>query len=206
MAEPRRIGIFGGTFDPPHFGHMILAAEAQYQLELDLLLFVLTPDPPHKRHRKLTSIEDRKAMLAAAINGYPGFEISTVDIDRPGPHFTADTMQILRDQFPDDLLIYLMGGDSLEGLLIDWHRADEFIALCDFIGVMRRPNDELDTAPLEKEFPGLSEKLQFVEAPLLEISSRQIRRRVQSGRPYCFYLPEPVRKVINERGIYNNLE
>ena len=203
MAAPRRIGIFGGTFDPPHFGHMILAAEAQYQLKLDVLLFVLTPSPPHKQHRKLTPVEDRYAMLNAAINGYPGFEISTVDIDRPGPHYTVETIRLLRQQYPDDVLIYIMGGDSLEGLLFNWHRADEFIELCDEIGVMRRPNDELDTAPLENEFPGLMDKLHFVEAPLLEIASREIRQRVLDGRPYCFYLPETVRKVIDEREIYS---
>ena len=203
MAASRRIGIFGGTFDPPHFGHMILAAEAQYQLELDVLLFVLTPSPPHKQHRKLTSVEDRYAMLDAAINGYPGFEISTVDIDRPGPHYMVETMGILHQEYPDDMLVYLMGGDSLEGLLFNWYRADEFIALCDEIGVMRRPDDELNTTHLETEFTNLKQKLKFVEAPLLEISSREIRQRVHDGRPYCYYLPETVRKVIDDRGIYS---
>ena len=203
MSEPKRIGVFGGTFDPPHFGHLILAAEAQYQLELDLLLFVLTPDPPHKQGLRLTRLEDRAAMLSAAIADHEGFELSTVDIDRPGPHYTADTMQLLRQQYPDDVLIYLMGGDSLVGLLHDWHKQDEFIANCDLIGVMRRPQDKLDFAPIEKEFPGIREKIQFVEAPLLEIASRQIRHRVREGRPYCFYLPEPVRKVIADRGLYH---
>ena len=203
MSTPKRIGVFGGTFDPPHFGHLILAAEAQYQLELDLLLFVLTPDPPHKQGLRLTGLEDRVAMLSAAIADHEGFELSTVDIDRPGPHYTADTMQFLRQQYPDDVLIYLMGGDSLVGLLYDWHKQNEFIANCDLIGVMRRPQDELDLTPIENEFPGIREKIQFVEAPLLEIASRQIRQRVREGRPYCFYLPEPVRKVIAERGLYH---
>jgi len=206
LAEPKRIGVFGGTFDPPHFGHLILAAEAQYQLELDLLLFVLTPDPPHKQGLRLTRLEDRIAMLSAAIADHEGFELSTVDIDRPGPHYTADTMQFLRQQFPDDVLIYLMGGDSLVGLLHDWHKQDEFIANCDLIGVMRRPQDKLDLTPIENRFPRISEKIRFVEAPLLEISSRQIRRRVRQDRPYCFYLPEPVRKVIAERGLYHRRE
>jgi nicotinate-nucleotide adenylyltransferase len=202
LAKPKRIGIFGGTFDPPHLGHLILAAEAQYQLKLDLLLFVLTPDPPHKQGLRLTRLEDRIAMLSAAIESYRGFELSTVDIDRPGPHYTADTMQILQDQYPDDTLIYLMGGDSLVGLLYDWHKEAEFIANCDLIGVMRRPQDDLDLAPIEKAFPGITKKIRFVEAPLLEIASSQIRRRVREGRPFCFYLPEAVRRVIAERGIY----
>ena len=202
MSKPKRIGIFGGTFDPPHFGHLILAAEAQYQLELDLLLFVLTPEPPHKQGLRLTQLDDRHAMLAAAIEDHTGFELSTVDIDRPGPHYTADTMKILREQYPEEILIYLMGGDSLVGLPHDWHKQIEFIESCDLIGVMRRPQDQLDLAPIEKSYPGIIEKIQFVEAPLLEIASSQIRRRVREGRPYCFYLPEPVRRVIAERGIY----
>ncbi|MBN2044481.1 MAG: nicotinate (nicotinamide) nucleotide adenylyltransferase [Anaerolineales bacterium] len=201
---PRRIGIFGGTFDPPHFGHLILAAEAQYQLKLDILLFVLTPDPPHKQGQSHTNLDDRIAMLAAAIEGHPGFVLSRVDIDRPGPHFTVETLHLLREEFPEDTLIYLMGGDSLEGLLVDWHRPDEFVAACDLIGVMRRPQDHLDMTPLETAFPGICEKVQFVEAPLLEIASSQIRSRVREGRPFIFYLPETVRRVIAERGIYSN--
>jgi nicotinate-nucleotide adenylyltransferase len=201
----RRIGIFGGTFDPPHFGHLILAVEAQYQLELDTLLFVLTPDPPHKQGHRLTALDDRIAMLSAAIEGVARFALSRVDIDRPGPHFTADTMAILKEQYPGDVLVYLMGGDSLEGLLVDWDRPGEFIDQCDLIGVMRRPDDELDLSPLEAAFPGISEKIRFVEAPLLEIASNQIRRRVREGRPFLFYLPEKVRTVIAERGIYSEL-
>jgi nicotinate-nucleotide adenylyltransferase len=206
VSAPKRIGIFGGTFDPPHFGHLILAAEAQYQLELDLLLFVLTPDPPHKQDHQLTNLEDRIAMLSAAIEGNSGFELSRVDIDRPGPHYTVETLEELRLQHPGDTLIYLMGGDSLDGLLVDWHRPAEFVAACDLIGVMRRPEDHLDLAPLEQAFPGIIDKIRFVEAPLLEIASSQIRRRVREGRPFIFYLPESVREVIAERGIYTNGE
>lgn len=206
MTEPKRIGIFGGTFDPPHFGHLILAAEAQYQLKLDILLFVLTPDPPHKQGLHLTNLDDRLAMLAAAIQGHEGFVLSRVDMDRPGPHFTADTMLLLHQEYPDDTLIYLMGGDSLDGLLVDWHRPEEFIAACDEIGVMRRPQDELNLVPLEQAFPGITGKIHFVEAPLLEIASSQIRRRIRQGRPYCFYLPQAVRDVIDQRGIYQVAE
>lgn len=197
-----KIGIFGGTFDPPHFGHLILAAEALDQLKLDRLLFVLTADPPHKKGRRMTATEDRLALLQAALIDNPAFELSRVDIDRPGPHYTVDTVRLLREQHPGDELIYLMGGDSMRNLLIDWYKPDEFVAACDFIGVMRRPQDHIDLEVLEAQIPGLKDKVLFMDAPLLEISSRQIRARAASGRPYRYYLPRAVYDVICQRRLY----
>ncbi|MGD8454766.1 MAG: nicotinate-nucleotide adenylyltransferase [Anaerolineales bacterium] len=197
-----RIGIFGGTFDPPHLGHLILAAEARYQLKLDKLLFVLTPIPPHKLDRTISPLEDRLAMLDAAIADNPAFELSRVEIDRPGPHYSLDTVRLLRDKYPEDTLIYLMGGDSLRDLTVDWYKPDEFVAACDYLGVMRRPKDKIDLNALEESIPGISKKIEFMNAPLLEIASRQIRRRVAEGRPYCYYLPEVVCQIIQEKGLY----
>jgi nicotinate-nucleotide adenylyltransferase len=199
-----RIGIFGGTFDPPHLGHLILAEEARYQLKLDKLLFVLTPIPPHKLDRTITPLADRAAMLEAAIADNPAFEFSRVEVDRPGPHYTLDTMRLLRKEYPEDTLIYLMGGDSLQELPSVWHKPDEFAAACDFLGVMRRPKDEIDLTALEESIPGISKKIEFMNAPLLEIASRQIRRRVAEGRPYCYYLPGAVCKIIRDKKLYQN--
>ncbi|MEN8242612.1 MAG: nicotinate-nucleotide adenylyltransferase [Chloroflexota bacterium] len=198
----KRVGIFGGTFDPPHLGHLILAAEAQYSLALDQLLFVLTPDPPHKQGRLITPAEDRLAMVEAALADNSSFTLSRVEIDRPGPHYAVDTVRLIREEFPDDLLVYLMGGDSLSDLPIDWHAPAEFVAACDELGVMRRPNDAVDLALLEEQMPGISAKVKLVDAPLLDIASRQIRRRAREGRPYRYYLPETVCAVIRKRGIY----
>ncbi|MDH5605377.1 MAG: nicotinate-nucleotide adenylyltransferase [Anaerolineae bacterium] len=197
-----RIGIFGGTFDPPHLGHLILASESRYQLKLDRMLFVLTPDPPHKRHRQLTPVEDRLAMVAAAVLEDPAFVLSTVEVDRPGPHYAVDTVNLLRKEYPEDALVYMMGGDSLRDLPNNWHRPADFVDACDEIGVMRRLGDKIDERLLKEQLPGLAGKLHFVEAPLLEIASRQVRRRVQEGRPYKYYLPEGVIRVIEERGLY----
>ena len=199
-----RVGIFGGTFDPPHLGHLILAAEAAYQLKLDRLLFVLTADPPHKQGRAITPVEDRLAMLKAALSDNPAFELSTVEIDRPGPHYAVETMKLLREDHPEDELIYLMGGDTLMGLPLVWHLPQEFVAACDFLGVMRRPEDEIDLEELEKSLPGIKEKVLFIDAPLLEIASREIRQRAAEGQPYRYYLPDSVRKVIRERNLYRN--
>ncbi len=197
-----RIGIFGGTFDPPHLGHLILAAEACHQLKLDKLLFVLTSDPPHKQDHHISPYPDRLAMLEAAIADNPAFELSRVEVDRPGPHFTVDTMHLLKKEFPEDTLIYLMGGDSLHDLPTIWHKPDEFIAACDVLGVMRRPQDQIDLESLEAEIPGISAKVEFMNAPLLEIAARQIRRRVAEGHPYRYYLPEAVFQIIQEKKLY----
>jgi nicotinate-nucleotide adenylyltransferase len=203
MEEQRkRTGIFGGTFDPPHLGHLILAAEAQFSLALDRLLFVLTPDPPHKLDRRITPAPDRLAMLQAALADNPTFTLSTVEIDRPGPHYAVETVRLIREEYPDDLLVYLMGGDSLSELPLNWHAPDQFVSTCDELGVMRRPNDSVDLEALERQLPGISAKVKFVDAPLLDIASRQIRRRAREGRPYRYYLPETVCAVIRERGIY----
>ena len=199
-----RIGIFGGTFDPPHLGHLILASEARYQLTLDKLLFVLTPDPPHKQGREITPMPDRLAMLEAAIANNPLFEISRVEIDRPGPHYAVDTVNLLREVYPQAALIYLMGGDSLNDLPYDWHAPERFVAACDYIGVMHRPQEEVDIKQLEEAVPGLRSKLLFIPAPLLEIASSEIRQRARQQRPYQYYVPESVCGVINERNLYQS--
>src|SRR5512147_2567788 len=96
-----RIGLFGGTFDPPHLGHLILAAEARDQLALTRLLWVLTPTPPHKLHQEITPLEHRLEMIRLAIAGSPEFELSRIEIDRPGPHYTLDTLGLIRAANPD---------------------------------------------------------------------------------------------------------
>jgi nicotinate-nucleotide adenylyltransferase len=201
MSEAARFGVFGGTFDPPHLGHLILAAEAQSQLELERVLFVLTADPPHKRGRQLTPVADRLAMVAAAIKSQDIFELSRVEIDRPGPHYAADTMKLLAKEHGGKGLVYLIGGDSLRDLP-NWNRPQEFITACSGIGVMRRPRTRIDLDDLERSLPGLTAKLEFVDAPLLEISSSEIRERVRNGGHYRFYLPGAVFEFIREQGLY----
>jgi len=196
-----RIGIFGGTFDPPHLGHLILAAEAQDQLGLERLLWVLTPDPPHKQGQVIRPAEVRLQMVQAALADNPAFELSRVELDRPGPHYALDTVQLLQGQFPEADLFYLIGGDSLHDLPT-WHQPAALIRACAGLGVMRRPGDGVDLAHLESLFPGLSAKVHFVEAPLLEIASSQIRSRIAAGKPYRYYLPAGVRALIEENGWY----
>jgi nicotinate-nucleotide adenylyltransferase len=196
-----KIGLFGGTFDPPHLGHLILAEEAQAQLGLDRLMWLLTPDPPHKRHRSLTPIGDRLAMLQSAIHDNPSFELSRVDLERPAPHYAVDTVRLVATANPDAAVTYLMGGDSLRDLPT-WHRPADFVAACDRIGVMRRVGDEIDMETLQAVIPGLREKVSFLTVPRIEIASSDIRFRAANGRPYRYYLPPPVYEYIRIHNLY----
>lgn len=199
MSE--RIGIFGGTFDPPHVGHLILASEAVDFLKLDRLLWLLTPDPPHKLTQPLTDWHHRLAMLERSLVDNLDFEISKVDIDRPAPHFAVDTMHILSAQYPAAELVYIMGGDSLRDLP-DWNKPHEFIQACHLLGVMRRPGDLIDVSKLELILPGLSAKVCFMDAPLLSISSHQIRQRVSEGRSFRYYVTGAVYSYIKYNKLY----
>lgn len=196
-----RLGIFGGTFDPPHVGHLILAAEARDQLALDRVLWVVTPDPPHKTGRRISPLALRLEMVRRALETDADFEISRVEIDRPGPHYSADTVRILGEQHPGAELFYLMGGDSLHDLPT-WMRPREFVSRLAGIGVMRRPGDAIDLSALEKLLPGAAEKIRFVDSPLIEISSSGIRQRAAEGRHFRHFLPPGVFAFIEEHGLY----
>ena len=197
-----RIGLFGGTFDPPHLGHLILASESHYQLELTRLLWTLTPEPPHKQDQLITSIEHRLAMLNLALADNPCFELSRLELDRPGPHYTLDTIKLVAEQNPDAEIIPVIGGDSLHDLPT-WHRPQELLYAAHWIGVMRRPGESANLEELERELPGISSKVHYVDAPLLEIASSEIRSRIANGRPFRYYLPDPVYHYINQHHLYH---
>ncbi|MGZ9167030.1 MAG: nicotinate-nucleotide adenylyltransferase [Anaerolineales bacterium] len=205
-SMPReQIGLFGGTFDPPHLGHLILASEAYSQLGLDRLLWILTPDPPHKQDQVITAVEHRLAMVNLAIKDNPKFELSRVELDRPGPHYTLDTVESIAEKYPQADITPIIGGDSLRDLPT-WHKPKELLYACHWVGVMRRPGEEPDLQELERELPGISSKIHYVDAPLLEIASREIRSRVAAGRPYRYYVPTPVFEYINEHHLYHQSE
>ena len=199
--KKERIGIFGGTFDPPHLGHLILACEVRSQLNLDRLLWMLTPTPPHKQDREISSLAHRRRLVELAIKSNPNFELSLVEAERPGPHYSVDTVRIIRERNMGAEIIFLMGGDSLKNLHT-WHLLAGFISACDEIAVMRRPDDDVDFNKLATAINGLEEKIRFVNAPLLEIASREIRRRAREGLPIRYYLSREVQRYILEEELY----
>ncbi len=196
-----KIGIFGGTFDPPHIGHQILAAEALEQLCLDCVYWVLTPYPPHKQSGLVTSVSHRLKMVELAIDDNPNFILSNVDIERDPPHYALDTILILKAILPGDELFYLMGLDSLNDLPA-WHHPIDFIAVCDHIGVMVREGQELNLAQLEIRIPGISKKVLFLKTPLIGISASDIRARAISGRQFRYLVPNSVYQYIQKNHLY----
>ncbi len=197
----RLIGVLGGTFDPPHLGHIALARVGIDDFDLDKVLWVLTHIPPHKPDDPISPLDSRLEMVVAAIKDHPTFEFSRVDIDRPGPHYAIGTMKGLREEFPDDHLLYLMGEDSLRDLPT-WHNPTEFVGLCDSLGVMHRSDIEVDLQEMERSIPGIGDKVRYSQAIQLQISSTDIRRRVRDGLPYEHLVPHAVAHLIHELGLY----
>lgn len=196
-----KIGLFGGTFDPPHIGHLILAGEAASQFDLNRLLWALTPNPPHKQETPITPLPHRLAMLQKVLSYHPVFELSRLEIDRPGPHYTIDTVRLLAQQEPSAEIILLIGGDSLRDLP-GWRFAADLVAAVSKIGVMRRPGGSADLNELEAKLPGAAEKIKFIDALLQSVSSRELRRRIAAGEIYRYYVPPEVYEYIEANHLY----
>jgi nicotinate-nucleotide adenylyltransferase len=196
-----KIGLFGGTFDPPHIGHLILASEAVGQLGLSRLLWMLAPDPPHKLEQPITPLSHRLEMLKRAIADNASFEISYLEIERPGPHYTIDTVRQLSQLEPNADVVLLLGGDSLRDLPT-WRQYSDLVAEVCQIGVMRRPGDSFDISTLGEKVPGLAEKVVFIDAPLQDLASREIRRRVACGEIWRYYVHPNVYDYIEANRLY----
>ncbi len=197
----RLTGVLGGTFDPPHYGHLALAESAQTALSLERVLWVVTALPPHKPGRKHSAVELRVEMVEAAIDGNESFSVSRADIDRPPPHYAVDTLRWLAARQPGARFAYLIGSDSLRDLPT-WHTPVQFVEACEVVGILRRPGVVVDLRSLEREIPGLSRKARFVDAPQLPISGADIRRRVAEGEPFEHLLPPAVAKIIQRERLY----
>lgn len=195
-----RVGVLGGTFDPPHYGHLALAEAALAQLELAQVLFVPAGAPPHKPGRPITPAHHRAAMVEAAIAGQPAFALSRVDLDRPGPHYTVDMLALLQQALPESELYFLLGSDSLHDLP-RW-RDPAGIVRQVRLAVLGRPGWEADWEALEQAVPGLRERLVRLEAPMLDISSTDLRRRARQGLPLTGLVPPAVEEYILQHEIY----
>lgn len=203
-SSEQRIGILGGTFDPPHNAHLILAQHAYEELGLTRVLFVPAGVPPHKT-RTRTNVQQRVDMLRIALDDVPYFQLSRVEIDRPGPHYTIDTVRIIQETNPAAELFFIMGGDVFRDLP-SWDRPQEMFETCKLaVAVMRRPGkDGSDLRADMHEFviPGLRDYTIMLNSPLVEFSSTDIVERLTNGRSVRYMVPEPVLAYIKEHNLY----
>lgn len=197
----RLIGVLGGTFDPPHLGHLILAEFGRAAFSLDEVLWVLTPISPLKLDREISPLEHRLAMVEAVVADHASFSLSRVDIDRPPPYFAHGTMNALREDEPHTKFTYLMGSDSLNDLP-KWDQPRRFVESCDAVGVMIRPGADYNAAQLEKKIPGIGEKVRLFKAPFVGISGREIRGRIRGGKTIRYLVMDRVLAYINEQALY----
>jgi nicotinate-nucleotide adenylyltransferase len=199
-----RVGIFGGTFDPVHLGHLIIAEQAREQAHLDLVWFVPSARPPHKLDKPLTPFERRAEMLQLAIAGQTNFRVELIEKDRPGPSFTADTLADLHRFHPGDELFLILGTDCLPDLA-KWHEPRQIIETATLL-VAARPGWPVWTTVQLADSLGLPDasnvRMQQVLIPLIEISSRDMRRRSAEGRSLLYMVPRAVEVYIREKRLY----
>jgi len=195
----------GGTFDPVHYGHLVTAGEARWQFKLDLVWFVPNRHPPHKDPDEVSSPEHRYLMTFLAIATNPRFRVSRMEIDRPGPSYTIDTIRTLRREEPTAELFYITGADALGQILRgEWRDTERLLKLCQFIGASR-PGYHLDpdqwASSHHRVRPHLG-NIHAMEIPAMAISSTDIRGRVREGRPITYLVPEAVEQYIATHGLY----
>jgi nicotinate-nucleotide adenylyltransferase len=199
-----RIGIFGGTFDPPHYGHLIVAEQGREQAALDQVWFVLSARPPHKPERVITPFERRAEMLALALAGQEDkFRVETIEKDRPGLSYTADTLDVLSELHPKAEWFLLLGADSVKDLPT-WHEPKRIVSRSTILIAARPGHVIWTTAELARALdmdPGHM-RLKVVDVPLIDISSRDLRRRAAEGRSLLFQLPRAVEVYIREKKLY----
>jgi nicotinate-nucleotide adenylyltransferase len=198
-------GILGGTFDPIHNGHLAIVEEVRRRLSLGEVIFVPVGCPRLKPARPVATPEQRLHMVRLAISGSPYYKLSTVEIERPGPSCSVDTVAELREQLDkkDGELYFILGQDSLAGLP-HWREPERLVRMCRLVAVPRPGHPLPDLKALEASVPGLAESLIRLDAPHIDISASDIRERVSRGLPIRHLVPEAVADYIAEQGLYTS--
>ncbi|MGC8640776.1 MAG: nicotinate-nucleotide adenylyltransferase, partial [Isosphaeraceae bacterium] len=194
-----RLGLFGGTFDPVHLGHLILAEQCREVCRLDRVWFVVAGSPPHKQGER-TPVAQRLEMVRIAIAGHPSFEVCDLETRRPGPHYSFETLELVHAERPHDDLFFLIGGDSLVDLP-NWREPARIARLASIVVVNRPGISEVDAIDLPDFGPG-SNKLQSVSVPPIGIASHELRRRIAEGRTIRYLVPRGVEAFIEAHRLY----
>ena len=197
-----KIGLLGGTFDPIHMGHLIIAEEVRLKLALDEVLFIPAGQPWLKSERRVAPGEHRLEMLKLAIGPNPHFKVSTIELERPSPSYSVDTVSALQDELGAEVELYfIIGFDALAELPI-WKEPSRLLGLCQIVAVGRPGYAELDWRSLEQSIPGISSRVVVVDVPQIDISSTQIRERVAEGLSISHLVPEAVERYILKHRLY----
>ncbi len=199
-----KLGILGGTFDPIHFGHLLTAEIVCDTLQLDKILFTPAGDPPHKQGRRKTAPEHRSAMVQLAIADNPRFEHCAVDLDRPGPHYSVDTVRFIQTTYhptPDECF-FIIGSDSLIDLP-SWYNPHQFIQHCR-LAVVHRPHAQPDMTDLAQRLPDLTSRLAWVDVPQFDMAASYIRAKAAQGQSIRYHLPDAVRQYIIHNQLYQS--
>jgi nicotinate-nucleotide adenylyltransferase len=199
-SRPRRIGVLGGTFDPVHNGHLYVADALRAALGLERVVWVPAGLPPHKTGQIVSQDRDRLAMLEQALAGSATDEIDTIDIDRTGPSYTADTLESLAERFSPARLFFLMGEDSLRDLPT-WHDPERLLRFAE-LAVAARPGVDADLESVARQVPAVQGRVHLVPTEEIAISSSEIRRRVRENQSIQGLVPAPVETYIRDHGLY----
>jgi len=194
-----RLGLFGGTFDPIHIGHLILAEQCREACRLDKVWIVVAKEPPHKRGIRRTAVHHRLEMARLAVAGDSSFEVSEIEAQRSGPSYSVDTLAQIQAERPDDELFFLIGGDSLIDLPT-WREPDRIARMATIVGA-NRPGSTPENPPASLFGPD-SHPLQHVTIPPIGISSTDLRHRMAEGRSVRYMIPKPVQAYIDAHKLY----
>ena len=195
-----RIGIFGGTFNPPHLGHLICVQEAYLQLELDQVMLIPARVPPHKPVEEEPGAKHRLELCRLAVQGDERFTVSAIEIERPGPSYTVDTLAELHSRAPDNELFLIVGGDIAAGF-VQWHQPERVLSLATLAVAKRRGTSRSNVNTALDQIRG-GDRATFFRMPRIGLSSTMIRERVRAGQPLRYLVPDPVVRYIDEHHLY----
>lgn len=195
-----KIGILGGTFDPPHVGHLVLADQALHQLGLDVVWFMPVGQPPHKPNNHVTPAQHRVAMIELAIADHPRFQLTRVDVDRPPPHYTASALELLHRRYPEHEWVFILGADALADLP-RWYHPEQIVALAE-LAAAERPDARLDLAALERALPGLTRRLHWIRTPLMDVASSTLQQIARNGGSLRYLVTPEVQAYIRTHRLY----
>ncbi|HEX3030407.1 MAG TPA: nicotinate-nucleotide adenylyltransferase [Clostridia bacterium] len=203
MSGNLKIGISGGTFDPIHHGHLIISEIARDTFNLDKVLFIPTGTPPHKTNSVIADSNDRYEMVKRAVGSNPYFEASCIEIERKGNTYTIDTLLELRKQYGENIDFYFIVGADTVNEIVTWKEFEKVCGLCEFIAFKRPGSDIIQYEHVGEQLrKNYGAKIHFTDAPMVEISSTDIRQRVQSGRSIKYLVPEYVEEYIDIKKLY----